>query len=208
MTKLLKNVILRQSWFETPCTVSSFVHITGSFDKNGQCIVDDTHNILVLHPDHLISATVVADSFSCLRRAVLQDRVKATGEASAPMMYGHMLHELFQEALKANTWDNASLVKIMEEMLPRHYETMAEIGLSVNQVQEHIKSKFPEIRGWAEVFISSIPKVGHWQRLSDCIQLTTFSAMQSSRVEVARSSTCASKNCLMWKSTSGRPITA
>ncbi|TID21573.1 hypothetical protein E6O75_ATG04968 [Venturia nashicola] len=158
VTKLLKNVILRQSWFETPCTVGSFVHITGSFDKHGQCIVDDTHNILVLHPDHLISATVVADSFSCLRRAVLQDRVKATGEASAPMMYGHMLHELFQEALKANTWDNPSLIKIMEDMLPRHYETMVEIGLSLNQVQEHIKSKFSEIRGWAEVFISSIPK--------------------------------------------------
>ncbi|QDS74450.1 hypothetical protein FKW77_006417 [Venturia effusa] len=158
VSKLLKNVILRQSWFETPCTVGSFVHITGTFDKYGQCVIDDTHNILVLHPDHLISATVVADSFSCIRRAVLQDRVKATGEASAPMMYGHMLHELFQEALKANTWDNASLIKIMEAMLPRHYETMVEIGLSVNQVQEHIRSKFSEIRGWAEVFISEIPK--------------------------------------------------
>jgi DNA replication ATP-dependent helicase Dna2 len=139
------------------------VHITGSFDKNGQCVVDDSHNILVLHPDHLISATVVADSFGCIRRAVLQDRVKATGEASAPMMYGHMLHELFQEALKANTWDNASLVKILEDMVPRHYETMVEIGLSLNQVQEHIKSKFSEIRGWAEVFISSSPKVRYWR---------------------------------------------
>jgi DNA replication ATP-dependent helicase Dna2 len=156
----LKNVLLRQSWFETPCTAGSYIHITGNFDMNGQCVVDDNHNILVLHPDHLISATVVADSFSCIRRAVLQDRVKATGEASAPMMYGHVLHELFQEALKANTWDNVSLIKILEDMLPRHYETMVEIGLSVNQVQEHIKGKFAEIRGWAEVFISSSPKVG------------------------------------------------
>jgi DNA replication ATP-dependent helicase Dna2 len=126
---------------------------------NGQCIVDDSRNILVLNPDHLISATVVADAFGCIRRAVLQDRVKVTGEASAPMMYGHMLHELFQEALKANTWDNASLVKILEDMLPRYYETMVETGLGLNQVQEHIKSKFSEIRGWAEVFISKQPKV-------------------------------------------------
>lgn len=90
------------------------------------------------------------------------------------MMYGHMLHELFQEALKANTWDNASLIKIMEDMLPRHYETMVEIGLSVKQVQEHIKSKFSEIRGWAEIFISSIPKVSPWHLLAQCNQLTSL----------------------------------
>jgi DNA replication ATP-dependent helicase Dna2 len=156
--------MLRQSWFETPCTVGSYIHIIGSFDKNGHCTIDDSHNILILHPDHLISATVVADSFGCVRRAVLQDRVKATGEASAPMMYGTILHELFQEALKANSWDDASFSKIIAAILPRHYETVVEIGLNLNQVQEHLKSKFPEIRGWAEVFMSESPKVSRYHQ--------------------------------------------
>src|ERR1700761_38697 len=121
--------MLRQSWFETPATVGSYVHVTGSFDAIGQCVIDNSHNILILHPDHLISATVVADSFGCVRRAVLQDRVKATGEANAPMMYGHILHELFQEALKANEWDDLAFDKLITAILPRHYETMVEIGL-------------------------------------------------------------------------------
>lgn len=169
--------------------------------------MDDTHNILVLHPDHLISATVVADSFSCIRRAVLQDRVKAAGDASAAMMYGQMLHELFQEALKANTWDDASLIKIMEVMLPRHYETVVEIGLNVNQVQEHIKSKFSEIRGWAEVFISSTPKVGRRHLPSGYVRLIKFSAMLLFKVVVVKKSSWASTNCWMSKNTSGPQIT-
>lgn len=152
------KIMLRQSWFDTPATVGSYVHITGDFQSAGQCIIDNTQNILVLHPDHLISATVVADSFGCIRRAVLQDRVKATSEASPPMMYGHILHELFQEAMKANEWTNVAFEGFMVEILPRHYETMVEIGLNLNQVHEHLRSKFAEMRAWAELFVRSSPR--------------------------------------------------
>src|ERR1700761_3235164 len=130
--------MLRQSWFETPATVGSYVHVTGSFDAIGQCVIDNASNILILHPDHLVSATVVADSFGCIRRAVLQDRVKATSEASAPMLYGNLLHELFQEAMARNTWDMDTLQKLLINILPRHLETLAEIGLNINQVKEYL----------------------------------------------------------------------
>ncbi|KIW06674.1 hypothetical protein, variant [Verruconis gallopava] len=153
-----RTILLRQSWFETPATVGSYVHVIGEFDAVGQCIVDNTSNILILHPDHLISATVVADSFGCVRRAVLQDRVKVTSEATPPMMYGHILHELFQEAMKANEWTDDSFEKYMRVILPRHYDTMVEIGLNLNQVHEYLRSKFPEMRAWAELFVCSSPR--------------------------------------------------
>jgi DNA replication ATP-dependent helicase Dna2 len=156
-TANVRKILLRQSWFDTPATIGSYVHVTGTFNSAGDCIIDNASNILILHPDHLISATVVADSFGCIRRAVLQDRVKATGEASPPMMYGHILHELFQEAMKANQWDNASLKQLMDAILPRHYETMVEIGLNLNQVHEHLKSKFQEMQSWAELFVRASP---------------------------------------------------
>jgi DNA replication ATP-dependent helicase Dna2 len=134
------------------------VHVTGAFDAAGQCAIDNASNILILHPDHLISATVVADSFGCIRRAVLQDRVKATSEANPPMMYGHILHELFQDAMKANDWEDSAFEKYMALILPRHYETMVEIGLNLNQVHEHLRSKFPEMRAWAELFVRTSPR--------------------------------------------------
>jgi DNA replication ATP-dependent helicase Dna2 len=156
--KLFKNITLRQAWFDTPCTIGSFVHVIGEFNGTGQCIVDDHHNMLILHPDHLISATVVADSFGCLRRAVLQDRVKATSRANAPMLYGTLLHELFQEALKVNRWDSSFLLETIEKLLPSKFETILEINSTCEAVKEHLSSKLPELQAWAEIFVRVGPR--------------------------------------------------
>jgi DNA replication ATP-dependent helicase Dna2 len=150
-------VILRQAWYETQCTSGSYVHIFGKFDSSNRCIVDNARNMIILHPDHLVSATVVADSFGCIRRAVLQDRVKATGSASAPMLYGNILHELCQEALKINRWDMKKLNEILEGILPRHYETMVEIGLTLKQAHEFLSPKMLEMGAWAAKFVRSLP---------------------------------------------------
>ncbi|KAL1791820.1 hypothetical protein ACET3X_009571 [Alternaria dauci] len=157
-TKLFKAITLRQAWFDTPCTTGSFVHVIGDFTNAGQCVIDDHHNMLILHPDHLISSTVVADSFGCLRRAVLQDRVKATSKANAPMLYGTLLHELFQEALKANRWGSGFLSETIEKLLPRHLETILEINSTCEAVQEHLSSKLPELQAWAKIFVRADPQ--------------------------------------------------
>lgn len=115
--------------------------------------------MLVLHPDHLISATVVADSYGCLRRAVLQDRIKATSRANAPMLYGTLLHELFQEALKANRWDTTFLLSTIDKLLPSKFETILEINSTCDEVKEHMTSKLPEMQVWAKIFVRATPCV-------------------------------------------------
>ncbi|KUI53133.1 DNA replication ATP-dependent helicase/nuclease dna2 [Cytospora mali] len=157
-TKATKTVHLRGDWVDTPAHPKSYVHIIGDFEVNGRCIVDNTKNILILHPDQLISATVVADSFSCMRRAVLQDRVKASSEASAPLVYGTLLHEVFQEALMANKWDPTFLDAVIEKAMKKHIEDLYTIKVSFTDAREHLSSKMPELRGWADKFISSYPR--------------------------------------------------
>lgn len=116
-------------------------------------------NMIILHPDHLISATVVADSFQCTRRAVLQDRVKATGEASRPMVYGTLLHEVFQEAIKENCWGGKWFENMVDELLKLHVENFYEIHVTIEEARNYVLSKAPEMRSWAEVFLSPMPKV-------------------------------------------------
>lgn len=157
--KTIKTIVLRESWFDTPATPGSYVHLIGEFDSRGLCQIDNINNMLILHPDHLISATVVADSFGCIRRAVLQDRIKATSEASAPQLYGHILHELFQEAMKANQWGTEWLRQLIHSIIPRHFETIVEIGLNINQVVEHLSSKMCELQSWAKIFVRASPGV-------------------------------------------------
>ena len=158
-TKLNKTITLRQSWFDTRCTKGSYVHVIGGFSATGECFIDDSQNMLILHPDHLISALVVADSFSCIRRAVLQDRIKATSESSPPMVYGTMLHEIFQEALTVNRWDDDCLRKIIHTIVDRHIEDLYGINLTTEQAADHLQSKMTELQAWAKVFVKFRPEV-------------------------------------------------
>lgn len=158
-TKLVRAITLRQSWVDSPCTPGSIVNVIGDFDRAGQCTVDDAQNLLILHPDYLISATVVADSFSCTRRAVLQDRVKATNDSSQPQIYGHILHEIFQEAMKANRWDTEWLAATIERIVTRYLEQLFEINIEVEHAVNQLKSRAIEFQAWAEVFVSAKPKV-------------------------------------------------
>lgn len=152
-----KSIFLRDGWVETPVTPNAYVHVIGLFEK-GSIIVNDAENMLILHPDHLISSTVVADSFGCTRRAVLQDRIKATSEANPSLVYGTILHEIFQGAMLANRWDTVWLSETIEAVAVRHLEDLYTIKLQIPQAVAHLKSKMNELQSWAELFVSSYPK--------------------------------------------------
>ncbi|KAJ6785642.1 hypothetical protein PWT90_04790 [Aphanocladium album] len=156
-SKITRQVHLRGAWYDTPAHAKSYVHVIGKFSLKGQCIVDDAQNLLILHPDQLVSATVVADSFGCMRRAVLQDRVKATSEASAPLVYGTMLHEIFQDALLANRWDLPFLAQLIEKITEKHVEELYTIKVGLPSAREHLQSKMMELSYWAKSFVSSQP---------------------------------------------------
>ncbi|EEH08040.1 conserved hypothetical protein [Histoplasma capsulatum G186AR] len=152
-----RAISLRESWYDTPCAKGSYIHLIGSFDLMGQCVVDNSENLIILHPDHLISATVVADSFTCPRRAVLQDRVKATSEANKPQVYGHILHEIFQAAASANRWDLNWLREVISSTLEHYVESLYEIQVEFSEATEYLMSKMPALQAWAETFMRSHP---------------------------------------------------
>lgn len=158
-TKKVRVALLRGAWYDTEVHTKSWVHIIGDFDTNGQCIIDDNHNMLILHPDQLISSTVLADSFGCTRRAVLQDRVKATSDVSPPLVYGTLLHEIFQEALTAMRWDPLFLTNIINRVTEKHVEDLYRIKIGIPAAKEHLESKMSELRSWATTFVSALPKV-------------------------------------------------
>lgn len=157
-TKAMKTVHLRGDWVETSASPKSYVHIIGDFQSSGQCIIDNSQNILILHPDQLISATVVADSFTCMRRAVLQDRVKATSDKTPPLVYGTLLHEIFQEALMANNWTSEFLDAVICRITEKHVEDLYIIRVTISDARNHLQSKMPELTAWAKTFVSAFPK--------------------------------------------------
>ncbi|KAJ5781482.1 uncharacterized protein N7518_009965 [Penicillium psychrosexuale] len=157
-TRDRKSIILRESWFDTPCSKDSYIHLVGDFNAAGQCVVDNLNHMIILHPDHLISATVVADSIDCQRRAVLQDRVKVIGALERPQAFGVFFHEVFQKALKANKWDMKSLKTLVETVLGRHIEELYSIQMSIPEAVEYLMSRMPAVLDWADAFLHLKPQ--------------------------------------------------
>lgn len=155
------TVILRQDWFATEdIREHDKVHIIGQPHNSSEFIIDNDHNLLVMHPDHLISSTVVADSFSCLRRSVFQDRIKATSETSKPMVYGNLLHELLQMAMMENDFSDGYLHKQIEILARKRLEEFYFLQLDLESATEYLRSKVGLIQDWQRKFIGIKPKVG------------------------------------------------
>lgn len=164
-TGVENNIVLRESWYDTIVTEGDHLHLIGIFDSAGQCIVDNARNMVVLHPDFLVSCTVVADSFGCTRKAVMQDRVKAAGDLNKPMVYGNILHALLQVALEANDFSTAFLNSIIDKLVIEHVESLYVLHEQIPVATEYLKSKLGLLQDWARVFVAARPKV--WNSCSN-----------------------------------------
>ncbi|CAK7264901.1 DNA replication endonuclease-helicase Dna2 [Sporothrix epigloea] len=156
----IRTVHLRGDWFNTPASTKAFVHVLGDFDSSGICVVDNDRGMLILHPDQLLASTVVAESFSCTRRAVLQDRVKDVGTVGPPLVYGSLVHEIFQDALLANEWSHEFLGTAADKTIQKHLEELYTIKVDVTTAREYLLARTRELASWADLFINPTPKAG------------------------------------------------
>ncbi|OWM91537.1 hypothetical protein CDL15_Pgr024861 [Punica granatum] len=90
-----KVVCLWDEWFYSIISPGDTVNVIGRFDDHGKCNVNRGNNLLIVHPDLLVSGTRVAASFGCPRRSVLDERLKCNDYSTAAIV-GTMLHQIFQ----------------------------------------------------------------------------------------------------------------
>ncbi|KAK6335585.1 Tripartite DNA replication factor [Orbilia brochopaga] len=159
-TRTERQVLLRQAWMECDVREGDVVNVIGSFDASGTCIIDNTQNMLILHPDILLSATAVADSFDCIRLATLKERVKAISDASQWSVYGNILHELFQAALSANDFTSSFLEKEISRILAAQLQNLYAVRVTPSMAMDHLRTKLPPFQDWAKKFVSAKPRDG------------------------------------------------
>ena len=152
--------------------------------------MDDSQNMVILHPDHLISTTVVSDSTSCPRRAVLQDRIKYSGDVGKAQVFGNIFHEVFQEAIKTNTWDLSSLSRSVNSIMVRHVEDLYIIQMTVSEGVEYIMGRISAMRSWAEAFLRVTPTVS-FSLLSSFSALLTLENRKNQWLKIEIALRCA-----------------
>jgi hypothetical protein len=74
-----EHVTLLEDWCDTPVRAGDCINIAGKPESTSakEYVVNNQKNVIILHPDRLISGTTVSQSFDCMRRAVLGTITKA-----------------------------------------------------------------------------------------------------------------------------------
>jgi DNA replication ATP-dependent helicase Dna2 len=141
-------MILVDDWLDCPILPGKYVHLVVDGIPAGNIHIDNQNGLLVTDPDELISVTSLADSFQCLRRSVLNWKVRFTGTVNASMLHGTLLHSLFQEALLCNDYSTAYLESRLKLLIDESIESLYAIGQSEQQCYTELVKFVPMLQNW------------------------------------------------------------
>ncbi|KAI3719214.1 hypothetical protein L6452_20109 [Arctium lappa] len=148
-----RSVYLSDEWFYSVIAPGDTVHVIGEFNE-GKCEVNRDKNFIIVHPDILVSGTRVAASFSCLRRTVLDERLKSN-EQSASALVGTLLHQLFQAGLIRETPTKEFLEEYARVLLQKNYESLYACGVYEGDIYKTMIDAIPRLLNWILLFRDS-----------------------------------------------------
>ena len=152
-TDMEKIVVLRDDWTELVPQTGDYIHVKSPTQNEPTILIDAESGILILHPDHLISVTTIAESFSCVRKSILQTRAKAR-DVNIYMIFGVILHELFDEALRQKDFSTAFLHKHCKKLVSGFVDELWALQKSENEVFQMLKPSVASMQDWSSQFLA------------------------------------------------------
>ncbi|XP_017697653.3 DNA replication ATP-dependent helicase/nuclease JHS1 isoform X2 [Phoenix dactylifera] len=142
---------LCDEWFYSPIGPGDTINVIGEFDDQGKCVVNHNKNLVIVHPDILVSGTRVASSFTCPRRAVLDERLKSTEHSTAALI-GTMLHQIFQAGLLKDLPSRLFLEEYAGAVLQKNIENLYACGANERDTYSTLVDAVPKILNWLTCF--------------------------------------------------------
>ena len=112
--------------------------------------------VVVMHPDLLVTPTIVSETVGCSRRAVLKNRFGSSGCMSKAALLGTMRHELFGMCIKEQKFDIDSAMKCSKKIVRRNATSLIACGMSVEEAEKGVVEVMPSIRE----FVSQYTRFG------------------------------------------------
>ncbi|KAL5035259.1 hypothetical protein BDV3_005217 [Batrachochytrium dendrobatidis] len=145
-------VILRNEWQSTELSPGDYIHVTAKSHNGKEFIVDSEAGCIIVHPDHLVTVTAISESFSCLRRAIIKSKVKFRS-TNAHIIFGSIIHELFQEALRQRNFSPEFLDKMCIAILLKNTDELYAISMTEEIALDEIRKMIGPMCEWAQLFL-------------------------------------------------------
>ncbi|XP_010275324.1 PREDICTED: DNA replication ATP-dependent helicase/nuclease DNA2 [Nelumbo nucifera] len=153
---------LHDEWFYSIIGPGDTINLIGEFDNEGDYVVDHENNLIIVHPDILVSGTRVAASFGCPRRSVLDERLKSN-EHSVAALIGTLLHQIFQAGLLRELPTKDFLEEYARTVLQKNIDSLYACGVNEDEIHKTLIDAIPRILNWLLCFMglkdSKIPEV-------------------------------------------------
>ena len=137
-----------------------FSNITPSSSSLTSTItVTAKQNLLIHHPDLLITATALSNAPQCRRRPLIQGLVRSPYDSTPALVWGNMLHEVMQACLLARRWEEHWITDKIKEVVMKSLLELVKIGATVDQAVIEVKARAKGLYSFAEKYVADVPKV-------------------------------------------------
>ena len=118
-------------------------------------------NLLIHHPDNLVTVTAITKLLQCRRNPFFASpqAVRSSSELTPPLIWGTMLHEVMQMCLGSGHWEDCWVHEHINHVITEGLEELVAIGIGVEEATLELKKRTQCFRSFADKYIAETPKV-------------------------------------------------
>ncbi|OAQ25272.1 Dna2-domain-containing protein [Linnemannia elongata AG-77] len=154
------KIFLRELWRPTAVSVGDIVHIIAPhvYPKAIQeLMLEDAQGLLIVKPDYLVPTSLLAESFTCIRRPIVDTRARKPDESTIPLVHGTILHELFQLSLRNNDFTTEGMQARIEDLIQAHLNDLCLVNESLDTARDAFSQWITSCQDWARRYLRSTP---------------------------------------------------
>jgi DNA replication ATP-dependent helicase Dna2 len=116
-------------------------------------------NLLILHPDILLTATALSNAPQCARKPLLSSLVRASSDITPALVWGNMLHEVMQTCLSEKRWEEAWINERIDQVLMNGLGMLLALNVSVETARTELRRRAIGLTIFKDRYIADTPKV-------------------------------------------------
>ncbi|KAF4585162.1 Tripartite DNA replication factor [Pleurotus pulmonarius] len=160
-------VVLCDDWSHLDIQKGDIVSIVGSWETIAESTssvtlsinITSRSNLLVHHPDILLTPTALSSALQCRRKPLLAHLVRNPyGDVTPALIWGNMLHVVVQSCLASGQWGDAHITRCIDEVVSNGLLDLVKLEIGVDQAKREIHARAKGLRAFAQNYISSTPK--------------------------------------------------
>ena len=147
--------------FSTYINSEDIFNVLGTFSFNSIAISSQT-NLLILHPDIMLTATALSNAPQCRRKPLLSSLVHSSSDITPSLVWGSILHEVMQKCLSENCWDERWIEDKIDEAVRASLGDLFKLNVSVEDAKREIIGRAKGLQVFSQRYLSERPKVSWW----------------------------------------------